>query len=95
MRLIFWLCVNSTSAALAYEDDVNGLCWVIDHCFNGGGIVVKFLGSDAAIIVVKVIEDGWDKRHELSCIGVAKGGEIFGANDFNLLDEGSLKKKSL
>ena len=54
------------------------------------------LGGDAAVIVVKVLEDGWDERRDLPRDGVAKVGEIFGVDGFDdLLDEGSLKKKSL
>ena len=72
------------------------MCWVINHCFDGGGLVVKLLGGDASVIVVKVLEDSWDKRCDLSRNGVAKGGKIFGVDGFNdLLDEGFLKKKSL
>ena len=53
-------------------------------------------GGDAAVIVVKVLEDGWDNRRDLSCDRVAKGGEIFGVDGFDdFLDEGSLKKTSL
>ena len=72
------------------------MCWVINHCFDGGGLVVKLLGGDASVIVVKVLEDGWDKRCGFSCDRVAKGGNIFGVDGFDdVLDEGSLKKKSL
>ena len=39
----------------------DGLYWVIDHCFDGGGLVVKLLGGDEAVIVVKVLKDGWDE----------------------------------
>ena len=54
------------------------------------------LGGDASVIVVKELEDGWDKWCDLSRDGVAKGGKIFGVDGFDdLLDEGSLKKKSL
>ena len=71
------------------------MCWVINHCFDGGGLVVKLLGGNASIIVVKVLEDGWDERCDFSRDRVAKGGEILGADGFDdLLDEGSLKKKS-
>ena len=71
------------------------MCWVIDHYLDGGGIVVKLLGSDAAVIVVKVFEGGWDEQYDLSCDGVAKVGKIFGVDGFNyFLDEGSLKNKS-
>ena len=72
------------------------MCWVIDHCFDGGGLVVKLLEGDAAVIVVKVPKDGWDERHDFSRDGVAKGGKIFGVDAFyDFLEEGSLKKKSL
>ena len=54
------------------------------------------LGGGASVIVVKVLEDGWDERCDFSCDGVAKVGEIFGVDGFDgFLDEGSLKKKSL
>ena len=72
------------------------MCWVIDHCFDGGGLVVKLLGGDAAVIFVKVLKDGWDERRGFSCDRVVKGGKIFGVNGFDdFLDEGSLKKKIL
>ena len=72
------------------------MCWVINHCVDGGGLVVKLLGGDASVIVVKVLKDGWDERCYLSRDWVLKGGEIFGVDGFDdLLDEGSLKKKSL
>ena len=72
------------------------MCWVIYHCFDGGGLVVKLLGGDAAVIFIKLLEDGWDERRDFSCDGVAKGSEIFVVNGFDdLLDEGYLKKKSL
>ena len=57
--------------------------WVINHCFDGGGLVVKVLGGDTFIIVVKVLEDGWDERCVLSRDGVAKGGEIVGVDGFD------------
>ena len=54
------------------------------------------LGGDAAVIVVKVLEDGWDERRYFSCDGVAKGGKIFRVDGFDdFLDKGSLKKKSI
>ena len=54
------------------------------------------LGGDASVIVVKLLEDGWDERCDFSCDGIDKGGEIFGVDGFDdFLDEGSLKKKSL
>ena len=66
---------------------------VIDPCFDSGGLVVKLLGGDASIVVVKELEDGWDEWCDLSRDRVAKGGKIFGVNGFdNLFDEGSLKK---
>ena len=72
------------------------MCWVIDNCFDVGGLVVKLLGGDAAVIAVKVLEDSWDERRDLSRDGIAKGVAIFGVYGFDdLLDEGSLKKKSL
>ena len=53
------------------------------------------LGYDAAVIVAKVLEDGWDERRDFSRDRVAKGGEIFGVDGFDdFLDECSLKKKS-
>ena len=72
------------------------MCWVINHCFDGGGLVVKFLGGDASVIVVKALEDCWDEWCDLSRDGVAKVGKIFGVDGFDdFLDEGNLKKKSL
>ena len=72
------------------------MCWVINHCFDGGSLVIKLLGGDASVIVVKELEDGWDEWFDLSCDGVAKGGKIFGVDGLgDLLDEGSLEKKSL
>ena len=72
------------------------MCWVINHCFDGGGLVVKLLGGDASVIFVEVLEDGWDERCDFSRDGVSKGGNIFGVDGFyDLLDECSLKKKSL
>ena len=54
------------------------------------------MGGDASVIVVGVLEDGWDERRDLSCDRVAKGVEIFGVNGFDdFLDESCLKKKSL
>ena len=71
------------------------MCWVINHCFDGGGLVLKLLGIDASIIVVKELEDGWDDWCDFSRDGVSKGGEIFSVNGFDdLLDEFYLKKKS-
>ena len=56
----------------------------------------SFWGGDAALIVVKVLEDGWDEQRDLYRDGVAKGGEMFGVDGFDdFLDGGSLKKKSL
>ena len=67
--------------------------WVINHCFDGGGLVVKFLGGDASVIVMKKLEDGQDEWCIFSCDGVAKGGKIFGVDGLNdLLDEGSFVK---
>ena len=43
------------------EDDVNGLGRIEDNCFDGGGLVVKFLGVDASIVVVKKLKDGRDE----------------------------------
>ena len=54
------------------------------------------MGGDESVIVVKELKDGWDEWFYLSCDGVAKGGEIFGVNGFDdMLDEGSLNKKSI
>ena len=54
------------------------------------------MGGDASIIFVKVLEDGWDGRCDLSRDRGAKGGEIFGVDGFDdFLYEGSLKKKSI
>ena len=75
------------------EDDVNGLGRIVDHCFYGGGLVVKLLGGNSSIVVVKKLKDGWDEWCNFSGDGVAKGGEIFGVDGFdNMLDEGSFEK---
>ena len=75
------------------EDDVNGLGWTVNHCFDGGGLVVKFLGNDMSVVVVKKLEDGQDEWCDLSGDGVAKGGKIFGVNGLDdLLDEGSFEE---
>ena len=67
--------------------------WIVNDCFDRGGFAVKFLGGDTSVIVVKELEDGWDEWCDLSCDGVAKGGNIFGADGLNnLLDEGSFNK---
>ena len=72
------------------------MCWVIKHSFDGGGLVIKLLGGDASVIVVKELEDGWDEWCDFSCDRVAKGDNIFGVDGLDdLLDEGSLEKKSL
>ena len=66
---------------------------ILDHCFDGGGLDVKFLGGDASIVVVKKLEDGRDDWCNFSGDGVAKGGEIFGVDSLDdLLDEGSFEK---
>ena len=66
--------------------------WIINHCFDGGGFVVKLLGGDTSVIFVKKLEDGWDKWCNLSCGGVAKGREISGVDGLDdLLDEGSFE----
>ena len=66
---------------------------IVYHCFDGGGLVVKFLGNDASILVVKKLKDVWDEWCNLSGDGVAKGDTIFGVNGLNdLLDEGSFEK---
>ena len=70
------------------------MCWVIYHCFDGGGLVVKLLGGDAAVIFIKLLEDGWDERRDLSRDRVVKGGEIFVVDDFDdFLDEGYLRRR--
>ena len=70
--------------------------WVINRCFDGGGLVVKLLGGDVSVIFVKELEDGWDKWCYFSCDGVAKGGKIVGVDGLDdLLDEVYLYKKSL
>ena len=61
------------------------LCWVINHCFDGGGIVVKLLGGDTSVIVVKELEDGRDEWCNFSCDGISKGGDLFGVNGLNYL----------
>ena len=67
--------------------------WFINNCFDGGGFVVKLLGGDTSVIIVKELEDGRDKWFNLSCDGVAKGGKIFGVDGLDdLLDECSLEK---
>ena len=66
---------------------------VIDPCFDSGGLVVKLLGGDASIVVVKELEDGWDEWCYFSRDRVAKGGKIFGVNGLDdFLDEGSFNK---
>ena len=67
--------------------------WIINHCFDGGGFVVKLLGDDTSVIFVKKIEDGQDEWCIFSCDGVSKGGKICGVHGLDdLLDEGSLEK---
>ena len=67
--------------------------WVIDCCFGGGGIVVKFMGGDASVVVVKKLEDGRDKWCNLSSDGVVKGGQMFDVYGFDdLLYEGPFEK---
>ena len=54
------------------------------------------MGGDAFVIVVEELKDSWDEWCDLSRDRFAKGGEISGVYGFNdLLDESSLKKKSL
>ena len=66
---------------------------IVDNFFNGGGLVVKLLGGDASIVVVKKIEDSWDEWCNFSGDGVAKAGEISGFDGLDdLLDEGSFEK---
>ena len=66
---------------------------IVDHCFDGGGFVVKLLGINASIVVVKKLKDGRDEWCDLSGDGVAKGGKIFVVDGLNdLLDEGLLEK---
>ena len=75
------------------EDDVNGFGRIVDHCFDGGGLVVKLLRGDASIFAVKKLEDGWDEWCNFSSDRVAKGGEIFGVDGLNdLLDKVSFEK---
>ena len=75
------------------EDDVNWLGWVIDYFLDGGGHVVKLLQSDASIVVLEELKDGWDKRCNLSSDGVEKDGDTFGVNGLaDFLDEGSFEK---
>ena len=51
------------------------------------------LGGDTSVVVVKKREDSRDKWCNLSCDGVAKGGDIFGVDGIDdLLDEGSFEK---
>ena len=66
---------------------------IVDHCFDGGGLVVKLLGGDASIVVLKKLEYGQDEWCNFSGDGDAKGGEIFGVDGLNdLLGEGYFKK---
>ena len=75
------------------EDDVNGLVWIVDHFFDGSGLVVKLLGGDASIVVMKKLKDGQEKLCNLSGDRVTKGEEIFGVNGLDhLLDEGWFEK---
>ena len=75
------------------EDDVKWLIWLVDHCLDGGGIVIKLLWVDASIVIVEELKYGRDKWCNLSGDGVAKGGEIFGVNGIDdLFDEGSFQK---
>ena len=67
--------------------------WIVNHCFDGGGLDVKFLGGDASVIFVQKLEDSRDEGCDFSCDGVAKGGDIFCADGLNdLLDEGYFEK---
>ena len=46
-----------------------------------------------SVMIVKELEDGWDKGCNLSCAGVAKGGEIFGVDGLDdMLNEGYIEK---
>ena len=75
------------------EDDINWLGLIVYHCFDGGGLVVKLLGGDLFVVVVKKLEDDWDEWCDLSGDGVAKAGELFGVDGLDdLLDEGSFEK---
>ena len=66
---------------------------IVDHCFDAGGLVVKLLGGDSSIVVVKKLDDGQDEWGNFSSDGVAKGGEVFGADGLDdLLYEGSFEK---
>ena len=66
---------------------------ILNHCFDGGGLVVKLLGGDTSVVVVKKREDGRDKWCDLSCDGVVKGEDIFGVDGLDdLLDEGLFEK---
>ena len=61
---------------------------IVDHCFDGGGLVVNFMGGDESIVVVKKLEDGQDKWCDFSGDRVAKGGGIFGVDGLDdILDE--------
>ena len=74
------------------EDDVNWLGWVVDHCLDGGGLVIKLLRGDASIFFVEELKDGRDEWRNFSGDGVAEGGEIFGVNGLDdLLGEGLFK----
>ena len=49
-----------------------------------------------SVILVKALKDGWFEQCDFSREGVAKGDNIFGVDGFDdMLDEGSLKNKSL
>ena len=75
------------------EDYVNWLGWVVDHCLDGGGLVVKLLRGDASIVVVEELKDGRDEWCNFSSDGVAKGSDIFGVDGLNdLLDEDLFEK---
>ena len=61
---------------------------IVDHCFDGGGIVVNLLGGDASIVVVKKLEYYWYEWCNFSGDGVGKVGEIFGVDGLDdLFDE--------
>ena len=68
------------------------MCRIVNHFFDGGGIVVKLLGVDTSVIVVKKLKDGWDEWCNVSCDRVTKGGDILGVYDINdLLDKVSFE----
>ena len=66
---------------------------IVNHYFDSGGLVVKFLGGDTSVVVVENFEDGRNEWCNLSGDGVSKGGKIFDVNGLDdMLDEGLFDK---